>query len=75
MKLAGSKIIKIQCTECPKLSMPFRITLTRDVETEGDRVFLWKDADFPKGWDIPEDEGLYDDIVYGYCPKHKANKE
>lgn len=70
MKLAGSKRVKIQCKECPELSEPFRVTLTKDVETEGDCIFLWKDTDFPNGWDIPEDEGLFDDIVYGYCPLH-----
>ena len=72
MKLAGSKMVKIQCRDCHELSMPFRVTLEEDVETEGDRIFVWKDEDFPKNWEIPEDEGLYDDIVYGYCPTHNS---
>ena len=74
MKLAGSKIVKIQCKECPELSVPFRVTLMKDVETDDDRIFSWKDTDFPKGWEIPEDEGLYDDIIYGYCPRHNPIK-
>ena len=72
MKLAGSKIVKIQCRDCPELSVPFRVTLATDVETEDDRIFSWKDSDFPENWDIPEGEGLWDDIIYGYCPAHKA---
>ena len=68
MKLAGSKIVKVQCNECPELSEPFRATLTDEGK------FLWRDTDFPKGWEIPEDEWLYDDIVYGYCPIHNPIK-
>jgi hypothetical protein len=70
MKLAGSKIIRIQCRDCSALSKPFRVILMKDVESEDDRVFIWEDADFPEGWEIPEDEGLFEDIVYGYCPDH-----
>lgn len=59
---------EIQCMECPELSEPFRVTLCK--QDEGG-IFIWKDSDFPKGWEIPDDEMLYDDIAYGYCPKHK----
>lgn len=75
MKFMGSKRAQIQCIECPELSEPFRITLCDEIhEGLAERVFIWRKEDFPKGWEIPEDSGLYDDIVYGYCPKHLSTK-
>jgi hypothetical protein len=69
MKFMGSKMAKIQCIECPELSEPFRVTLCDESE---EKIFLYQSL--PKGWEMPEDAGLYDDIIYGYCPKHLSSK-
>lgn len=70
MKFAGSKQAKIQCCECLELSEPFRVWLWREDKNDDAGVFFWKDGDLPKDWEMEDEVELYDDIVYGYCPKH-----
>lgn len=64
MKLRGSRIIKIECLKCGRQSPPFRVTL---YEQDGSLEFTWKGEDLPQGWEIPDEEGLFDSAVYGYC--------
>jgi len=67
LKLMGSKRVIIQCLECETTSEPFYVTLA-DSDEDG-RLYYPKSE--PTDWIIPDDEGLNEDIIYGYCPKHK----
>ena len=65
MKLQGSKIVYIECTECPELSPDFRVYLYDDEYGK-----QWN-GKFPEGWTTDDEAELEEEnIIFGRCPKH-----
>lgn len=66
MRLKGSATVYIECVVCAKVSPLFRIYFY-----EEDDVDLFNSSNIPEGWAF-EDEGVFfEEVVEGYCPKHK----
>lgn len=67
LKLKGSRRVIIQCSECPETSEPFDVTLADD---DWDGYIWFPRSYYPDSWKVPEEAGLYEDVIYGHCPKH-----
>lgn len=78
MKLRGSGIARLVCIECQAESEPFRVTLG---EEEGDNLYYHNlyyhnlyypsPKTFPVGWQVDDEEELWNGMIFGFCPKCK----
>lgn len=67
MRLKGSATVYIECVDCGVVSLPFRIYFC-----EEDGMDLFNSSNIPEDWAIEDECVFYEEVVPGYCPKHKA---
>jgi hypothetical protein len=68
VKLGGSAMARLVCIECQAESEPFRVAL---VEEEGDNLYYPSPKTFPAGWEVDDEEELWNGMIFGLCPKCK----